>query len=243
MTSKNTASQKYTGTQILENNELYLDEYNKYIVELLTAKSRMFSQKEKILDFGAGIGTLAKIFSEKYGKTPFLIEVDIKQIKQLKKEGFSVCQKIQDYSHSFDFIYTSNVLEHIQDDRKILSEIYSKMNPNGLLAIYVPAFPILFTDLDTSVGHFRRYKKKELEEKVSSTGFRVVHSNYADSIGFFVLLVAKIISKKRILRYNNTRNLTFYDRKILPLTRIVDKYGMKYVLGKNLILIAKKEFR
>ena len=208
--------QKYNGTYILENNELYLDGYNRYIIELLTRKSREFTQNEKILDFGAGIGTLAKIFSEAYGIKPFLIEIDPEQIKKLKKEGFSVYQKIQEYPHSFDFIYTSNVLEHIQDDKKILSEIYSKMKPNGLLAIYVPAFPILFTDLDTAVGHFRRYTKNELEDKVKSAGLEVIYSHYADSIGFAVLLTVKILAKKRILRFNNKASVK--TRLVYPVT-------------------------
>ena len=62
----------------------------------------------------------------------------------------------------FGFVYTSNVLEHIQHDVSVLTDIKNKMSVNGKLAIYVPALPILFSDFDTSIGHFRRYSKKEL---------------------------------------------------------------------------------
>ena len=61
----------------------------------------------------------------------------------------------------YDFIYSSNVLEHIYDDVKSLKQLESKLTKNGTLVLYLPAFQILYSDLDRSVGHFRRYSKKE----------------------------------------------------------------------------------
>jgi predicted SAM-dependent methyltransferase len=58
-------------------------------------------------------------------------------------------------------IYSSNVLEHIEDDSRALNEMFAKLQINGKLAIYVPAFMFLFSDLDIKAGHFRRYSKKE----------------------------------------------------------------------------------
>jgi hypothetical protein len=162
-------------------------------------------------------------------------------INKLKADGFKVKKNIEEYSFSFDFIYTSNVLEHIRDDQEQLMKIYSKMTAGAQLAIFVPAFPILFTDLDSEVGHFRRYRKKEIEAKVKSAGLRLIHSSYADSFGFFVLLITKFLTGKKILRFNNNKNLTLYNNWILPLSKFFDKLLLKKFIGKNLLVIAVKD--
>ena len=36
-----------------------------------------------------------------------------------------------------------------------------KLKENGTLALYLPAFMVLFSDLDTTSGHYRRYEKKD----------------------------------------------------------------------------------
>jgi predicted SAM-dependent methyltransferase len=41
---------------------------------------------------------------------------------------------------SFDVVYASHVLEHIQDDRKALSEIHRVLSPNGMAFLPVPIF-------------------------------------------------------------------------------------------------------
>ena len=35
-------------------------------------------------------------------------------------------------------------------------------------------------------------------------------------------------------------SLKFYDEYLFPLSRFLDKCGLKYVFGKNLVLIAEK---
>jgi hypothetical protein len=98
----------------------------------------------------------------------------------------------------------------------------------------------LFSNFDTSVGHFRRYSKKEIERKVSGAGFEVIHCRYNDSLGFFVALIAKVlrIRNSDILKFDPA--LRFYDRIVYPLSRKIDSLGFKYFVGKNLLIIATK---
>ena len=41
----------------------------------------------------------------------------------------------------------------------------------GILALLVPAHPMLYGEFDRAVGHFRRYKKRELREVLQRAGF------------------------------------------------------------------------
>lgn len=67
-----------------------------------------------------------------------------------------------------------NVLEHIQNDHQILATFAKVLSPGGKLLLLVPALPGLFGSLDEAFGHWRRYRKAELKEKVTEAGFRIL---------------------------------------------------------------------
>ena len=73
---------------------------------------------------------------------------------------------------SFNYIYTLNVLEHIEDDAAALRSLHAKLTDGGKLLIYVPAFPVLYTSMDAKVGHVRRYTRDTLMTRVTAAGFQ-----------------------------------------------------------------------
>ena len=75
---------------------------------------------------------------------------------------------------TFDTIVCMNVLEHIEDDRATLKRFLAILKPGGKLVLVVPAHRWLFNPLDSNDGHFRRYEREELREKLETAGFEVV---------------------------------------------------------------------
>ena len=51
-----------------------------------------------------------------------------------------------------------HVLEHIEDDKNELNEVFKKLKSNGVLIIMVPQHQSLYSNFDKYVGHFRRYE-------------------------------------------------------------------------------------
>ena len=96
---------------------------------------------------------------DKYSLSIECIEVDHELIEFLKRKKFSAFVSVEKLLHKYRFIYTSNVLEHIENDLETLVKLRSALSENGKLLIYVPAQPVLFSNFDYQVGHFRRYKK------------------------------------------------------------------------------------
>jgi SAM-dependent methyltransferase len=66
-----------------------------------------------------------------------------------------------------------DVLEHVDDDRGMLDFLYSVLAPGGVVALTVPAHPTLFDERDELACHRRRYRRRELEEKLEGAGFSV----------------------------------------------------------------------
>lgn len=84
---------------------------------------------------------------------------------------------------AFDTIVCMNVLEHIEDDRGTLKRLLSMLDSGGRLILVVPAHRWLFNPLDSNDGHFRRYEAAELNEKLKTAGFSVVHESTFNLFG------------------------------------------------------------
>jgi len=120
-----------------------------------------------------------------------------------------------------------------------MKTIADALVPGGIFIAYVPAFDCLWTNMDDSVGHIRRYSIPEMRQLVESSGLLVQHIGYTDFLGFFATIAFRFMS-------NNNDDvgacvIGFYDKWIFPASHFVDRVTRGVVLGKNLIVIAKKD--
>lgn len=226
----------YSGLTDLYLSEKYLINYNNYIVKLF---SQVFSKQDKLLDFGAGIGTITVKMQSIGFRNIECHEIDDRERNIILKRGLSLTGCMDKLLNTFDGVFTSNVLEHIDDDAAALQTIRSVLKKNGYLAIYVPAFDILYSDLDFQMGHYRRYNFEKLNKLLTKSNFKIIKYSYIDSIGFFASFVIKIFGYHKTLNIGDSKSLYFYDRFVLPISSILDKIGLKKLFGKNIIVIAK----
>ena len=199
------------------------------------------SKNLKVLDFGSGTGHIAKLFTKRFGVSPDCLEID-KQLRLISQnKGLSCYSDFEDLPFLYDFVYSSNVLEHIEDDVDALKSLANVMHSGSVLGVYVPAFNFLYSSLDAKVGHFRRYSKKELMNKIQLSGFEITKIQFVDSIGFFASIAIKILGFKDHMSIGSDKSLKFYDKFIFPFSKICDVLGFKYFLGKNLYCTAVKK--
>ena len=190
------------------------------------------------LDFGAGIGTFSGSLSAPHQRV-HCVEPDARSREVLRDKGFNAHADITDVPDAcVPYVFTLNVLEHIEDDASALRELYRVLEPGGRLFVYVPAFEVLFTSMDRHVGHVRRYRLGELETRIRNAGFELEHSGYADALGFFATLILKLFDKPEPAPLN-PRLVRFYDRVCFPLSRLLSTMLSK-VVGKNAWVAATK---
>ena len=232
----------YAGIEELWAIEDQLKNYNKDIALKI---SRGFKSCDKVLEFGGGIGSIASIIYANKGIKPDCVELDPDLRLVLRERGFESSASLEELNKQYDQVYLSNVLEHIEDDVAVLHQIQSVLKEDGRVVIYSPAFQILYTSFDAQVGHYRRYSLGNIRKKLIQTNYSIVHYEFVDSLGFFAWMCLKLnkifqITKASQANRGSHKSFIIYDRYFYPISKLLDSIGLKYVMGKNILTIAKK---
>jgi len=208
--------------------------YNAFLVGEVVAAGRDAS---RALDFGAGIGTFALAMRDQ-GVEVECVEPDDVLRERLEAAWLRTYPSLGPVADaSVGYIYSLNVLEHIEDDAATVGDLYARLRPGGTLFLYVPAFQVLFSSMDRKVGHVRRYRKGGLCALLASAGFTVERTEYVDSLGFAASLVYKVVgSRSGDLSEGSVR---FYDSVVFPVSRALDMVLRRF-LGKNLLVVARR---
>jgi len=139
----------------------------------------------------------------------------------------------------FDAAVLVNVLEHIEDDDKALRRLAASVRPGGHVLLFVPAFEALYSDFDRRIGHFRRYRRRQLRGKVVAAGLEVVDLRYVNSVGALAWwLVAKQLGKVPTA----PGAVRFYDRGVVPVLRRLEGRRPPPV-GQSLFCAARRPER
>lgn len=103
-------------------------------------------------------------------------------------------------TESVDFVYSLNVLEHIEEDTKAISECYRILKQGGACLFVVPRGENLYDYFDEMLFHKRRYAKGELRSKCESAGFQI-----EDNFHFAWLCYPMFWFKKKCNQYVGRR--------------------------------------
>jgi SAM-dependent methyltransferase len=192
----------------------------------------------EIVDLGAGRGTFAAMLRAR-GLNVSCVEPDPENHSILRELGFDVFSSMEECeSESLDYVYSLNVLEHVPDDQALLKAVFSRLRAGGQLFVFVPAFPLLWSQLDDYVAHQRRYRRTPLSAMLRQTGFIVERARYADCLGFLAALLAKCRAAIDL----SVRTIWLYDRLLFPASKFLDPI-LGHFFGKNVAIVCRKPER
>jgi SAM-dependent methyltransferase len=201
----------------------------------------------RVLEVGPGYGDMADRIREA-GHAYFAIDSNAPVIKRLAglRPGNAASLFVGDITDSHwrtrmrdlhcDTIVTFNVLEHVQDDVALLRSL-SSIVPGGRLVIFVPALPGLYGSFDREVGHYRRYARTTLMNRIEKAGFVVTQCRYFNALGALSWLIATRMLKLNPHGGSTQRSIKLYDRFCIPVARRIDPVFASFV-GQSLLAVA-----
>ena len=144
---------------------------------ILQSVKRYASSYSPLIDVGSGSGFFAKEIRDNFASEeiycidPNYAPSEIGCIAGINYQiDFPKCK-----GNLYLFI---DVLEHVSDDRALLSSYVSNSNPKSIFILSVPAFMSLWSPHDVFLGHFKRYKLIELETLAKECQLEILEARY-----------------------------------------------------------------
>jgi SAM-dependent methyltransferase len=145
---------------------------------------------------------------------------------------------------AFDAVMALDVIEHLDDDRSALAELFRALKPGGGLLVMVPQHQWLWSAVDEFSRHRRRYHRADLVTKARAAGFDVLRCT-----SFFSGTLPLVVTRRLW-----PRDRTFDPTAELRLSPVINaaaaallqpewwlfRAGVSMPIGGSLVLVARR---
>jgi SAM-dependent methyltransferase len=156
------------------------------------------NRSSEILDVGCGTCGFAQLLSKDYE----IIALDTSDIalEYCKKRGIeklhlSYLADFPKEDYNLKAITMLDVIEHIEDDKSVLKDVYNALPDGGWFFASVPAYQFLWSIHDEIHKHYRRYTRKEITALIRDAGFEIKFSSYFNTFLFLPGLLKRLLDK------------------------------------------------
>jgi SAM-dependent methyltransferase len=183
----------------LEDRHWWFVSRQRIILDLLTRQLKL-SAHARILDVGCGTGAVLADLSkryEAYGTDTSELAVEycrkrgLANVYRCELEGFPLEQL------RFDLVTLLDVIEHVDDDVRMLRGASDRLAPGGRILVTVPAYQFLWGPHDVANHHKRRYTRDSLKRTMQSSGLTIEKISYMNFLLFPVALVQRLLVARR----------------------------------------------
>lgn len=213
---------------------------------------KYFPAKKEFLEIGCGTGfVLANLEKEIAGMKFYGSELHAAGLAYAERRlERSVLWQMDarkiPFKEHFDVIGAFDVLEHIKDDQKVLEQIFQALRPGGGVVLTVPQHPVLWSMADEHAHHERRYKSRELQNKVKNAGFEILRTTSFVSFLLPLMMVSRFMQRASRedhdplgeLKINRLLNAVL--ERILEFESLLIRKGVSFPFGGSLLLVAQK---
>lgn len=145
----------------------------------------------------------------------------------------------------YDLIGAFDVIEHIEQDEKVFSNLARALNTGGRLLITVPQHKWLWSEADEYACHVRRYTRTELVSKVKRAGLSIEYvTSFVGLLVPFMWLVRQRGRKKNFDPMSEFKIPTWLNG-VLEIVMAIElqllKIGVRFNMGGSLLMLAVKE--
>jgi glycosyltransferase involved in cell wall biosynthesis len=234
--------------------DLYVEPYGRGSLNNITGTPQYVSWmtsllrpylRDTVLDLGAGIGNLAGRLMGKRAhyiaseKDPLYLHA--LRNRFLRTPNVSVMHldpgNVADFEplrESVESVLCVNVMEYVDDPDATLAAINRTLQPGGVLLVLVPQGRKLYGSIDRTLGHKRRFDRRELQNVLERNGFSVERTTQLNKIGTPAWwLFGQVLKRRHISKVP----LKLFDKSVWLWRRLE---GILPWPGLSLIAIARR---
>ena len=181
-----------------------------------------------ILDIGTSTGTNLRMLSNLGFRSMYGIDSSPEALRFCVKKGIGDvlggdATALPFADHSFDLVLATDIIEHVDDDIGALREIHRVLKPGSRLLLTVPTFELLWGLQDKIGHHKRRYRLRELQEKMFKAEFSIIKSFYFNYILFVPILCGRRLIQIIGVKVENESQInTYWINRILSTVFLFD---------------------
>lgn len=169
---------------------------------ILWALGHWFPDMRRYLEIGCGTGFVLRAVQNTFAQTQTAgsdLFVDALPTAQTRLHPatplFQMDARDLPFTATFDVIGMYDVLEHIDEDREVLHQVYAALQPGGGLVLTVPQHRFLWSRADDYGMHKRRYSRADLLAKVKSAGFEVLYVSSFITMLMPLMLISRLAQR------------------------------------------------
>ncbi len=234
--------------------DLYVPSYGRGLLNSLTGTPNYLTWVTRVIrpylgdtviEIGAGLGNLTgRLMGKKLryvaGEQDGLYLHALRN-RFLRTPSVQVCELHPEssvdfaaWANQFDSALCVNVLENVDDPKRVLTALVGCIKPGGNLIVLVPQGPSLFGSVDKGLGHKRRFDASQLRKMLEGLGLKIESERQINKIGAPAWWFAsQILHREKISR----PALKLWDKTVW-FQRLIDP--LLPWQGLSLVIVARK---
>jgi len=157
---------------------------------------------DHVLDVGTSAGTNLRLLRDLGFTSVTGLDLSPDAIRFCAENGYGTVRRgdITDMpfrAETFSLVLATDIIEHVDDDRRALQEIRRVLKPGHPALITVPAFPELWGFQDIVSKHKRRYRMRALVDHIRQAGLVPDQSFHFNYLLFAPIFLARQLMKLR----------------------------------------------
>lgn len=230
----------------LENNYFWFVSRAKILLKILKTRTNL-NNESNVIDIGCGTGGFASELDKLYNVT--CLDTEPIALEYCKKRGLTdlhqgILEDFDPNGKKFDSAFMLDVIEHIEDDKEVVSQVYDLLEEGSYFLATVPAYQWMWSHHDVMHMHYRRYTKPNFEKLLKDAGFNIEYSSYYNTFLFPAVLLKRAIDKLTGAKKEDPveevpeilnklfEKIFSFESKFLP--------GMSFPFGLSIVVLAKK---
>jgi len=219
------------------------------IISKIISKLTTLKSGDDVIDIGCGTGGFASVLAHNFNVCCLDMEpiaLDYCKKRGLEDRFLGSTTEMIETGRKFKTAFMLDVIEHIEDDKSVVADVFNLLEPGGYFVAAVPAYQWMWSGHDEMHMHFRRYSMKSFLPLFENAGFDLKYQSYFNTFLCIPAIAKRMLDKFTGADKKNTEPVDIlpeYLNKFFKKIFSAEKYFLpkiKFPFGLSILVVVQK---